>query len=364
MAQCTLRTPRICEHHARRLRRPPSILAFALALGGLAFGSAWSASPAPTAQVQVASLQRGTLHETTRAWGSISAGTGQGLAINFPQSVDVARVFVRAGEHVQHGQPLVAVRAAPETALAQARARAAVRFAEADLARIRALQARQLATRSQVDAAAKALADAKAQLTAAADRTLGQADATRTAPFDGVVTALNTTAGARLAAGNAALELVPTAHAEAVVGVSPEIAQSLHAGQAATLRAVFGGAAPATATVRAVGGMVDPRSHLVDVVLAPGARAAAWLPGTPVEASFALDAWTGWVVPRQAVLRDARGQAYVFQDDHGRARRVNVALAIDTSTRSGIAGPLAPTLPLVVLGNAELDDGMALGVGR
>ncbi len=355
----TDRTPRTRWLSQGRARR-----AAAIALAFTVFNPASAADVGPTAQVRIAPLQRATLHETARAWGSIRAGTGQSLMINFAQSVDVDRIFVRAGEHVRRGAPLMAVRAAPATALALAQARTAVRFAAADLARIRQLQARQLATRSQVDAAARALADAKAQLTAAGIQGLGPGTTTRAAPFDGVVTTLNTRTGARLAAGAAAMVVAPTARTEAVVGVPPELAQALHAGQTAMLRQVFGAGARAHATVRAVAGLIDPQSHLVDVVLGLDAQAATWLQGTPVEASFALAPWSGWVVPRQAVLLDESGQAYVFQDDHGKARRVHVTLAIDTARRSGISGPLAPTLPLVVLGNAELDDGMTLEAGR
>ena len=73
-----------------------------------------------------------------------------------------------------------------------------------------------------------------------------------------------------------------------------------------------------------------------------------------------LQSWAGWVVPRQAVLQDPSGQAYVFQDDHGLARRVNVRIEADQGERSAISGPLRASLPLVVLGNYEVHDGMAL----
>ncbi len=43
------------------------------------------------------------------------------------------------------------------------------------------------------------------------------------------------------------------------------------------------------------------------------AAAAAWLPGAAVQAAFALQPWHGWVVPRQAVLRDARQRLQALQ---------------------------------------------------
>jgi len=59
------------------------------------------------------------------------------------------------------------------------------------------------------------------------------------------------------------------------------------------------------------------------------------------------------------VLQDAQG-AYVYQDDHGKARRVPVHIAIDSGLQTGITGPLDSALPLVVQGNYELRPGMAL----
>ena len=321
---------------------------------------AWSAESGPVAQVKVAALRRGTLNQEAEALGDVRIGTAQRFAIAFPRNVQVSRLYVYAGETVHRGQALIGVKGAPGTDLAFAQARAAERFAKEDLARTRELASRQLATRVQVTAAEKALADANAQLAAANAQQLGRGANVRGAPFDGIVTAVTARAGGQLAAGTPALVLSQVDHPEVVVGVSPDIAGQLRIGQAATLQAVFDGDQQANATVQSVAGMVDSKSHLVDVVLKLSPTPTAWMPGLPVQASFALRPWTGWVVPRQAVLRDEAGQAYVFQDDNGKARRVDVSLEIDTPTQSGIAGALNPTLPIVVLGNYELTDGMAL----
>lgn len=318
----------------------------------------------PTAQVRVEVLQRGTLNQDVRALGSVRIGASQARAVSFARDVDVTRVFVRAGQRVQRGQPLVAVVGVPGGDLGYVQAQEAERFARSDLARLRRLAGQQLATQSQVEAARKALADAKAQLAAADAQHLQRNAATRVAPFDALVTAVQATVGARLAAGSTAVVLAPLSGLEAVVGVSPDVARQLHVGERAALHAVFDPDQRAPAVVRSAAGMVDARSHLVDVRLHLDAAPAAWLPGTPVEAAFALHPWSGWVVPRQAVLRDAAGQAYVFQDDGGKALRVDVSLEMDTPARSGIAGPLKPGLPIVVLGNDELADGMTLRVRR
>jgi RND family efflux transporter MFP subunit len=322
------------------------------------------ATPEVSAQVQVAPLRQGQLAQTVHALGSVTTASSQNLAIAFARQVQVQQVLVRLGQRVKQGQPLISVQTAPGADLAYTQAQSAVRYAQADLLRVQQLAAQQLATTTQVDAARKALADAQAQLAAAQQQGMGRSTGATTAPFAGVVTAVLTTPGALLASGSAALTLAPAAGLQAVVGVTPEVAAALVAGQPAKLQPVFDPDKTDAATVLSIAGVVDPQSHLVNVTLALSPQAAGLLPGLAVQAQLELRQWQGWVVPRQAVLRDASGQGYVFQDNHGKAARVNVKIEMDQAEHSGISGPLNPALPLVVLGNDELLQGMALQVVR
>ncbi len=272
----------------------------------------------------------------------------------------VTRVLVRAGQSVRRGQLLIKVASTPANRAAFAQARDALHFAQAELARVRDLALRQLATQSQVDAASKAVDDARAALAAAKAQGLDQALQSVRAGFDGIVEAVATAPGAQLAAGATALSLAPRAGLQAVIGVDPLDAGRLRAGLAVSLASVFDPREHARATILALAGRVDPSTGRVDVTLALPSSARWALPGLAVQAELPLQAWSGWVVPRHAVLHDASGQAYVFQDDHGHAMRVNVSIDGEENERSAISGPLAPALPLVVLGNYELHDGMAL----
>jgi RND family efflux transporter MFP subunit len=346
--------------------RRATIAAALLAVLATAFGAARAADPQPTALVRVAPLRQGELSVDVDAYGHVELAASRSVVVSFPRPVRVTAVDVRVGQRVHRGQPLLRCAAAPGSDLAWRQARAALRQARAALARSRRLAAQQLASQAEVDAARRALADARAQLDAARAQQLDVKVQIVRAEFDGVVEAVAVAPGAQLGAGTEALRLAPGTALQAVVGVSPEVAAQLRAGQPARVDAVFDASAATTARVAQVAGALDARSRLVDVTLElpQPAAAAAWLPGAAVQAAFALQPWHGWVVPRQAVLRDARGQAYVFQDDHGRARRVDVALQRDSAEASGISGPLDAKLPLVVLGNYELADGMALRVQR
>ena len=349
----------------RPMRRLLPLVLLGLTLAAAAPGRANAeAAPAVSALVQVAPLRQGRLAQTVHALGSVTTASSQNLAIAFPRQVQVRQVLVRIGQRVKQGQPLLTVQTAPGADLAYTQARNAVRYAQADLQRVQQLASQQLATEMQVNAARKALADAQAQLAAAQQQGMGRGARQTTAPFAGVVTAVQTTPGALLAAGSAALTLAPAAGLQAVVGVTPEVAAALVAGQPARLQPVFDPDKTDMATVLSIAGVVDPQSHLVNVTLALSPQTAGLLPGLAVQAQMDLRHWRGWVVPRQAVLRDASGQAYVFQDDRGKARRVNVKIELDQGERTGISGPLNPGLPLVVLGNDELRPGMALRVAQ
>lgn len=327
---------------------------------GFASAPAAEAGPPPSALVATQLLQRGTLARNLRAIGSVRTAAGQNLQISFARPVLVKRVLVHAGQSVRRGQLLIEVASTPADRAAFAQARDALRFAQRELARMRDLARRQLATQSQLDAARKSVADARAALAAASAQGLDQALQGVSAGFAGVVDAVPAAPGALLPAGTTALSLAPRAGLQAVIGVDPLDAGRLRPGLGVQLASVFDPREHTRATILALAGRVDPATGRIDVTLALPASARWALPGLAVQAVLPLQAWSGWVVPRQAVLQDAAGQAYVFQDDHGHAKRVNVNIEGEQGERSAISGPLAPALPLVVLGNYELHEGMAL----
>ncbi len=348
-----------CMAGARRIALPALAWLWAI----LPCPPARAAAPAVSALVRVQPLRRGTLSSRIQALGRVTAASERTRAISFARPVRVLRVEVRPGEVVRRGQPLLLVAGVAGSDAAYLQARHAVRYAKSALRRLRQLQAQQLATRSQLDAAEKALADARARLAAARAQGLGAGAQRATAPFDAVVDSLAALPGAQLAAGAAALTLAPRDGLQAVVGVPPAQALRLRVGGAASLRPVFGGHAVA-ATILAVAGRIDPASGRVAVTLAIAPRSPRLLPGEAVQADLPLQSWNGWVIPRQAVLRDPRGQSFVFQDAQGKARRIEVTVEAGEGERSVVSGALDPAWPLVVLGNYELRDGMALRVQR
>lgn len=330
------------------------VLSAAVARAGEQEGAAM---PATEAQVQIAPVARAALTEAVTAYGEVIADPQASQSLNFPRPGQVIRVSVAEGQAVRAGQALVQFSTDPASAAAFDQAQAAVEFAHGELVRLQSLAAQHLATASQVAAARKGLVDAQAALDAARRLGEGRRMDTVRAPYDGVVENLQVKAGERLPAGAPLLVLARQGALLVRLGVEPGRAYRVKPGMLVHLAPVFGGP-PVDARVSRVSGQLNPKTRLVDV-LVPVAGAPGLLPGAPVTATIAVGKTEGWTVPRSAVL-DAGGRAYLFQVAGGHARRVAVSKELETDRRVQVAGPLNPRLPVVVTGNYELKDGMAV----
>jgi multidrug efflux pump subunit AcrA (membrane-fusion protein) len=120
------------------------------------------------------------------------------------------------------------------------------------------------------------------------------------------------------------------------------------------------GAKPAPVRLTSVEKLVDPKSQMATAIAElPPALAGQFLVGMRIVATIELDKRSGWVVPRQAVLNDDNG-SYLYQVAAGHARRVPVAKQAESGDQVGVDGKLDPALPVVSVGNYELEDGMAV----
>jgi membrane fusion protein (multidrug efflux system) len=224
-----------------------------------------------------------------------------------------------------------------------------------------------LATRDQVAQADKAIADAQATLDALNSAGGGSAEQTLTAPFDGVVSSLLVTPGTRIAAQAPLITLARVGRLVAVVGVEPAQRGLVAPGQPARIEALYdSGSEPGS--VLSVGAMLDPQSRLVPVLVdqpqalqgEPGwadtrnnnsssstsaETAAGLMPGGPVRVVVQVGEMRGWLVPRSAVLTDAKGP-YVFQLAGAKAARVDVQVAGGGKTRRSYPARSTPSAPL------------------
>lgn len=325
-----------------------------------------SASAKPAVSVQTVRPERGAIGQPVRAYGIVAASASNVTTINLPYIARIMQMRVQPGQAVTRGTPLFVVQADPAAVLAASQAKSALTLAQGELARTQSLFDKGLATQSQLAAARKSEEDAQQALAAQNETGVASGNRVITAPFDGVVLQVSVAQGDQVQAGAAILQLTggsgKDVRANVMLGVEPSDAAAIHPGDVVTVHGLSATLARSAAQghVMLVGASIDGQSQLVDVGANVPLGQSAFIPGTRVSADIATRNGTHWIVPRAAVLKDDKG-AYVFQiNAHNKARRVAVSIQVENGDRYGVDGPLDPGQGLVISGNYELEDGMAV----
>ena len=331
-------------------RMPPLLIVLLL--------SAAAAPPeAPSVLVTTEPAHQGSLPHILTAYGTVQPSADNGSqALSVLRAGQVIRLSVVLGQQVRRGQPLITLSADPAALATFKQAQAALTLAQGERTRTTQMLAQHLATRDQLAQADKAVADAQSSLDSLNRAGGGSADQTLTAPFDGVVSAVTATPGARIAAGAPLITLSRAGRLVVQAGVEPAQRALLAPGQPARIDSLDGG--PTTnGTLLSVGGMLDPSSHLLPVLVGTTAQGGvALLAGIPVRVTVQVGEFAGWLVPRNAVMTDIKG-SYLFQVNGTAAVRVDVRLVGTDGGASVVDGPLMNARPVVVSGNTQLQDG-------
>ncbi|MGH8218968.1 MAG: efflux RND transporter periplasmic adaptor subunit [Steroidobacteraceae bacterium] len=319
-----------------------------------------SASTNASVLVTLAPLTEGTLPHVIVGYGTIEAARSGRRAIVAPTSSIVQAVYVRLGEQVAAGAPLIQLAPSAATAAAYSQAKSAVAVADRLVASTRSLVAHQLATRQQLADAEKSASDARAQLQALEAVGAGAPRIAR-APFRAIVTGLAASPGAIVTEGATLAELADAEKLVLNVGVVPSQAGRIAANDRAAVT-LIGTDESVPGTVMMRGDVAEPDTGLVpvEISLAPG----RFLPGEMAQAAITAGESHGYVVPHQAVLVDDSGATYVIQAIGEKAKKVPVTVIGSQSDRDVIAGALDKRAPLVLTGNHQLDDGMKIRVAE
>ncbi|MEZ2296320.1 efflux RND transporter periplasmic adaptor subunit [Variovorax sp. RCC_210] len=369
-----------------------SVAATLLLMAGavMVFRAGASAKPAAAAPAQdvvatIASVVpvRTRVPLTVTAWGDVAPAQSESMSL--PRAGQLVALPVVVGQRVRKGT--VVARVAPDSAseTGYATAQNAWRLAQGESQRTQALFKLQLATVSQVEAARKSEQDAQAALDALRKTGAGAGEAAVAAPFDGVVTALNAALGDRLAANASILQLGRVDTLRVNLGIEPARRAAVHLGDVVSLTALpsqgsSSGNSNGNATlpagssnatlpaavqghVSSLQDLVDAKTQLVNaVVQVPAASAGALVLGMRVQAGISTGSVDGWLVPRLAVLNDSQGD-YVFQVRDGTAHRVGVQPRAEVHGQVAVDGAIDAALPVVSLGNYELQEGMKVREG-
>ncbi len=319
-----------------------------------------AAADEPSVLVRTVALRQERVASSLTCYGVIAADPRGTASVALPRATIVSRLLVTQGEVVAAGAPLVEVVTDSADTFNYEQAVLAVDYARQELGRVENMAVQHLATQSQLAAARKTLADAKAALREQKKRGTGRSRERLTAPFAGTVTAIGVKEGDRIPAGTTFLQVSRQGALRAELGVEPEDSARVRKGMEVMLMPVFEGGKMLKGTVRDIHGVINPQTRLVDVIVSLSAKdSAGFLAGTQVRGVIHLAWQNAWVVPRQAVLRDSRGE-YLYQVDAGRAKRVNVRSTMAGNGLVAVRGPVNPGLKVVSQGNYELRDGMAV----
>lgn len=279
----------------------------------------------------------------------------------------VRQVFVRPGQEVTKGQPLV-VLDDTDLALTESETRANVTQLQAQLAektraaqRASELYAREYVSRSSLEAAMSEVSAAQAQVDAAQARALlaqrQRAKARVTAPFDGTVVKVSAVSGSYVRAGDVLLELWSPFGSTLRLRVPQERLWQVKPGQNVSFH--WAGQ-QATSVVSRVSPAVSPVSRSFDVyVEVPLELAGA--SGLALRATLELEPRRQLMIPAQAPQLEG-SQAYVVLAQEGKARRVPVQLGQQREGLVEVVSGLDEGAQVVVEGASFANDGQRLSV--
>lgn len=315
---------------------------------------------APSVLIKTARVASQEVAETLTAFGVLAPDPDQILSLSLPHAGLINRVWVRLGQRIKSGDRLLEVITAPDARMQYLQAQSAVGYTQRELERQRRLLGEQLSTKAQVDVAKKNFQDATATLKALQQRGQGVEKETLRAPMDGIITRLDVSQGQRVQADTTAMLIAAEQRLIARLGVEPEDLANVQAGTPVTITSVFVPDVTIATTVREVHAMIDPATHLVEVLAAiPQAEIGQLVLGSRILGRIQLATHRALVVPRSAVLWDGN-QAYVYLVDAGKARRVVVKTGVDNADQIEVSGALKAGDAVVISGNYELNDGMAV----
>ena len=315
----------------------------------------------PTASVKIAHVRQGTITHNIRVYGTVVPAPGATQAVSVPFESQVRRIMVSTGQEVSKGSLLLEIEPSPDTELGFQQAKDTYLLAKEKFKHVQQLMDLKLATNTQLLSAKQAVQQAELTLESMKRRGIeGQKDLR--SDVGGVIQKVYVQEGAIVSAGNPLVEIVAQDRLEVRLGVESDTVRRVKIDQKVLLTKVnVSASVPVTGRVREISRAVKTLTRLVDVFVALPSP-AGFLLGESILGIITTESAEGLIVPRSAVLPD--GDTHILYTIHdGRAKRHIVEIGVENDEEMEVKSPeLRPDEPVVVLGNYELKDGMAVQV--
>ncbi|MDE2029111.1 MAG: efflux RND transporter periplasmic adaptor subunit [Alphaproteobacteria bacterium] len=316
-----------------------------------------AAQETPNVLVSTSVVHQGELPDQVTAYGTAEPLPGGATTISLLRAGQVEKLSVSAGQAVKQGDALLDFISDPAALLAYNQAVAALAAAQKEQTRLQQLVKQRLATSAQLAQADKSVSDAQAALAAAKSQGGDIKTQTLTAPFDGIATRISVGSGDRVSANAPLLQLSHRGGLGVALGLPLEECAGLHVGDVVHLRSLDAKTPPIEGRIAVIAGMIDPQTRLVKILVAlPTSAPSGTVQGEQFRAAIERGSFSGVVVPRDTVLKDAKG-AYIFQIEDGKAVRVDVHIVGENGGEYAIAGSIDPQEKIVTLGDYELKNG-------
>lgn len=317
-----------------------------------------------TAQVQVTAVRRGTIAKFVSGHGRILSLSDRTVALNSLTSSRILKVKVLPGDSVKKGQVLVELKKDPQAAFDLEKARIELNRAEREAGMYKRLFHEGVAARSQMQQAEDALSVAKAQMKLSEKQAMMSSEnQILQAPFNGRITDVKAVVGQ---ISNPSMALVTIANlqtVQAVLGVETEDVGSLEKGQLVNISVpnvfperIFIG------KVSWIGKSIYPSTQTFNVGITIANKRLLLQPGMYAGGKVRVDVHENVViVPKQAVL-PSNGKRIVFVVRNNFAVKRWVETGFSNNREVEIRRGLKDGDMVVVVGNHELEDGMAVKI--
>ena len=320
-----------------------------------------SGDAGPIASVNVAPIKAQAISSYATVFGDVVPAPGAVRVASVSFEIRVDRVMVSDGQKVSRGEPLLEVEPSPDTVLQLRQAKNSFNISKQNLDHVKQLFDLKLATNTQILKAEEAFQRASLQLESLEKMGVDGKRVIR-AKENGLISFVNVQEGAIVADGKPLAGVISQNRLEVRLGVEPDDARSLAAGQSVALSSVNEPSkAQVEGKIRKISRAVNTATRLVDVFVSLPVS-SEYLLGEYIMGKIVTASSYGMVVPRSAVLPEGGGHVlYTVRD--GRAVKHIVRTGIESGSGVQVfGGGLNPGDEVVVLGNYELKDGMAVKV--